>query len=80
MTPAQLAEVLDVNVKGNIFTVQACLDALIASGRGRVILTSSITGPITGFPGWSHYGGIEGRTARLHAHRRNRIGATRDHR
>lgn len=56
MTPAQLAEVLDVNVKGNIYTVQACLDALIASGRGRVILTSSITGPITGFPGWSHYG------------------------
>jgi 3-oxoacyl-[acyl-carrier protein] reductase len=36
--------------------VQACLDALTASGRGRVILTSSITGPITGFPGWSHYG------------------------
>ncbi len=56
MTPAQLSEVLDINVKGNVFTVQACLDALIASGRGRVILTSSITGPITGFPGWSHYG------------------------
>lgn len=56
MTPEQLAEVLDVNVKGNVYSVQACLDALIASGRGRVILTSSITGPITGFPGWSHYG------------------------
>lgn len=56
MTPAQLGEVLDVNVKGTIYTVQACLDGLIASGRGRVILTSSITGPITGFPGWSHYG------------------------
>ncbi|MGY4711021.1 3-oxoacyl-ACP reductase FabG [Mycolicibacterium sp. CBM1] len=56
MTPAQLGEVLDINVKGNIFTVQACLDGLKASGRGRVILTSSITGPITGFPGWSHYG------------------------
>jgi len=26
------------------------------SGHGRVILTSSITGPYTGFPGWSHYG------------------------
>jgi 3-oxoacyl-[acyl-carrier protein] reductase len=26
------------------------------TGRGRVILTSSITGPLTGFPGWSHYG------------------------
>jgi 3-oxoacyl-[acyl-carrier protein] reductase len=36
--------------------VQACLDALATSGRGRVILTSSITGPITGYPGWSHYG------------------------
>lgn len=56
MTPEQLAEVLDVNIKGNVYSVQACLDALIASGRGRVVLTSSITGPITGFPGWSHYG------------------------
>jgi 3-oxoacyl-[acyl-carrier protein] reductase len=36
--------------------VQACLPALARSGRGRVILTSSITGPITGFPGWAHYG------------------------
>ncbi len=56
MTPQELGEVLDVNVKGTVFTVQACLQPLIASGRGRVILTSSITGPITGFPRWSHYG------------------------
>ena len=56
MTPEELAEVLDVNVKGTVFAVQACLPSLIASGRGRVILTSSITGPITGFPRWSHYG------------------------
>src|SRR3569833_2837048 len=56
MTPDQLAEVLDVNVKGTVYSVQACLDALIASGRGRIVLTSSITGPITGLPGWSHYG------------------------
>ncbi|MUM18586.1 3-oxoacyl-ACP reductase FabG [Mycobacterium sp. CBMA271] len=56
MTPEQLGEVLDVNVKGTVYTVQACLAALTASGRGRVILTSSITGPVTGYPGWSHYG------------------------
>ncbi|OBB08355.1 3-oxoacyl-ACP reductase [Mycobacteriaceae bacterium 1482268.1] len=56
MTPQQLAEVLDVNVKGTVYSVQACLPSLIASSRGRVILTSSITGPITGFPNWSHYG------------------------
>lgn len=56
MTPEELAEVLDVNVKGTVFAVQACLPALVGSGHGRVILTSSITGPITGFPNWSHYG------------------------
>ena len=26
------------------------------SAAGRIVLTSSITGPITGYPGWSHYG------------------------
>ena len=25
-------------------------------GKGRVVVTSSITGPVTGYPGWSHYG------------------------
>jgi 3-oxoacyl-[acyl-carrier protein] reductase len=56
MTEADVDEVFDCNVKGTMFSVQACLPALEASGHGRVILTSSITGPITGFPGWSHYG------------------------
>jgi 3-oxoacyl-[acyl-carrier protein] reductase len=56
MTEADVDEVFACNVKGTMFAVQACLPALEASGRGRVILTSSITGPITGFPGWSHYG------------------------
>lgn len=56
LTPDDIDLVLGVNLKGAILTVQACLDALTASGRGRVILTSSITGPVTGFPGWSHYG------------------------
>jgi len=56
LTEAEVDAVFGVNVKGTMFSVQACLPALTASGRGRVILTSSITGPITGFPGWSHYG------------------------
>ena len=47
---------LGTNLKGTILTVQACLPLLAASGRGRVILTSSITGPVTGYPGWTHYG------------------------
>src|ERR1700716_4141774 len=56
MTPEQLEEVLATNLKGTFFTVQAALPALKRSGRGRVIVTSSITGPITGYSGWSHYG------------------------
>ncbi len=49
-------EIFAVNVRGSMLTVAAAVPALTASGHGRVILTSSITGPITGFPGWSHYG------------------------
>jgi 3-oxoacyl-[acyl-carrier protein] reductase len=56
LTEADVDEVFATNVKGTIFAVQACTDALAASGHGRVVLTSSITGPITGYPGWSHYG------------------------
>ncbi len=56
MTPAQLEDVLGVNLKGTFYAVQAALPALHESGHGRVIVTSSITGPITGYTGWSHYG------------------------
>jgi 3-oxoacyl-[acyl-carrier protein] reductase len=56
MTEADVDAVLGCNLKGTMFSVQACLPALEASGRGRVVVTSSITGPITGYPGWSHYG------------------------
>ena len=56
MTDEDIDTVLGTNLRGCILSVQACLPALAASGRGRVILTSSITGPITGYPGWAHYG------------------------
>lgn len=56
LTPDDIEQVMSVNFKGTVFMVQAALSALAASGHGRVIITSSITGPITGYPGWSHYG------------------------
>jgi 3-oxoacyl-[acyl-carrier protein] reductase len=56
MTDAGIDQVFGTNLKGCILSVQACLPALSASGRGRVILISSITGPVTGVPGWSAYG------------------------
>ena len=56
MTEADYDETFDLNMKGCLFSVQACLPALVASGHGRVVVTSSITGPMTGVPGWTHYG------------------------
>jgi 3-oxoacyl-[acyl-carrier protein] reductase len=49
-------DVFDVNVKGSFLCVQAALPYLRKAEYGRIILTSSITGPVTGFPGWAHYG------------------------
>lgn len=56
MTEADFDLVLGTNLKGTFLSVSACLPAMKARGFGRIILTSSITGPVTGFPGWSHYG------------------------
>jgi 3-oxoacyl-[acyl-carrier protein] reductase len=56
MAEAAFSQVLDTNLKGTFLSVQACIPYLKKSPAGRIIITSSITGPITGYPGWSHYG------------------------
>ena len=56
MTEQDIDAIFATNVKGTMLSVKACVPALAESGHGRVVITSSITGPITGFPGWSHYG------------------------
>ena len=56
MTTADIDAVFDVNLRGTMLAVRACIPAMEKAGKGRVIITSSITGPITGYPGWSHYG------------------------
>ena len=56
MTAADFDRVIGTNLKGTFLAVSACLPAMKAKKAGRIILTSSITGPVTGYPGWSHYG------------------------
>ncbi len=56
MTETDWDTVHRVNLKGMFFTIKAFLPQIKQSRRGRIVLTSSITGPITGFPGWAHYG------------------------
>lgn len=49
-------DVFGTNLRGTFISIKACLPELKKCGKGRVVLTSSITGPFTGFPGWTHYG------------------------
>ena len=48
--------VVDTNLKGTFHSVKAAVPYLKKSDQGRIVLTSSITGPVTGYPGWTHYG------------------------
>ncbi len=56
MTAETWDEVLATNLKGTFLAVKACLPAMKQKKKGRIVITSSITGPITGYPGWTHYG------------------------
>ena len=56
MDPSEWDQVMATNLKSGFLCLKACLPHLGNSDYGRVILTSSITGPVTGFPGWTHYG------------------------
>ena len=64
MSLAEWERVLAVNLTSTFLSVQACLPAMRAAGWGRVVLTSSITGPLVGNPGMAHYSaskaGMEG--------------------
>lgn len=55
MSEQQWDEVFAINSKGTFLSVKAALPWLKQAEYGRVVITSSITGPITGFPGWAHY-------------------------
>jgi 3-oxoacyl-[acyl-carrier protein] reductase len=56
MTAADFEHVISTNLTGTFLSVSAVLPAMKKNRAGRIVITSSITGPITGFAGWSHYG------------------------
>jgi 3-oxoacyl-[acyl-carrier protein] reductase len=56
ISESECDNVMAVNAKGSFLSVQCALPYLKKSGQGRVILTSSVTGPVTGITGLSHYG------------------------
>lgn len=56
MDPSEWDHVMATNLKSSFLCTKACIPQFEKAGRGRVVITSSITGPVTGFPGWAHYG------------------------
>jgi 3-oxoacyl-[acyl-carrier protein] reductase len=72
-----MEQTLAVNMKAGVWLTQACVPHFRNQGWGRVIFTSSVTGPRVAMPGTSHYamskGGMNGfiRTAALEYAREN---------
>ncbi len=56
MTESDWDKIQNINLKGLFFTAKPVLKAMKEQKYGRLILTSSITGDITGYPGGSIYG------------------------
>jgi len=49
-----------VNLRGAMLAVKACLPVMTKKQYGRIVLTSSITGPRVAVPGWTHYAASKG--------------------
>jgi 3-oxoacyl-[acyl-carrier protein] reductase len=47
--------VMGVNLKGGFLSVKAVLPGMIKQQYGRIVVTSSITGPMTAYTGLTHY-------------------------
>ena len=64
MTLQEWKNVIDVNLTGTFLAVKACIPVMKAQDFGRIVITSSISGPETALPGYSHYtaskGGVAG--------------------
>lgn len=56
MTADDWDHVMATNLRSTFLCVKAAIPHFEKRGKGRVVVTSSITGPVTGYPGWAHYG------------------------
>ena len=64
MTLEEWQKVIDVNMTGTFLAVKSCIPTMKSQGHGKIVITSSISGPQTALPGYSHYtaskGGVAG--------------------
>lgn len=55
MVEEEWDEVIDTNLKGAFFAIKACVPFMINQMGGRILLTSSVSGPQVGLPLHAHY-------------------------
>ncbi|MEX0809853.1 MAG: SDR family oxidoreductase [Dongiaceae bacterium] len=60
MTIAEWDRTMAVNLRGAMLAVQACIPEMTRNRYGRIVLTSSITGPRVAVAGWTHYAASKG--------------------
>lgn len=56
MSDEDFDAIFDINVKGMLHVIRAATPHLERSDQASIVVTSSITGNITGYPLWAHYG------------------------
>ncbi len=60
MTEADWDRVMNVNLKSAFFVLKAAIPVMQRQKYGRIVLTTSVTGPRTAIPGLSHYAASKG--------------------
>ena len=60
MPPEEWDRTMAVNLRGAMLAVKACLPEMTTRRYGRIVLTSSVTGPRVAVPGWTHYAASKG--------------------
>lgn len=56
LTDEKWEQMFNINTRGTFVVVQEVLPYMRRQRYGRIVITTSITGSHTGYPGWSHYG------------------------
>ncbi|AZA10757.1 3-oxoacyl-ACP reductase FabG [Corynebacterium gerontici] len=56
MSDEDFDAIFNINVKGMLHVVRAAMPHLEHTENAAIVVTSSITGNITGYPRWAHYG------------------------
>lgn len=56
MTLENWQETIDVNLNGAFLSLKSVLPTMKQQKKGKIVITSSVTGPVAAMPGFAHYG------------------------